>query len=54
MEFVFMSSFQEMLDDFAEHQPELVADGKKVPLDWTIYYLRKKALSQAISKQELP
>ena len=53
MEFVFMSSFLEMLDDFAEHQPELVADGKKVPLDWTIYYLRKKALSQAISKQEL-
>lgn len=53
MEFVFMSSFQEMLDDFAEHQPELVADGKKIPLDWTIYYLRKKALSQAISKQEL-
>lgn len=53
MEFVFMSSFQEMLEDFAVHQPELVADGKKIPLDWTIYYLRKKALSQAVSKQEL-
>lgn len=53
MEFVFMSSFQEMLKDFAEHQPELVAEGKKIPLDWTIYYLRKKALTQAISKQEL-
>ncbi len=51
--FLFMDSFQEMLDDFATNQPELVADGKKVPLDWTIYYLRKKALTQAITKEEL-
>lgn len=52
-QFLFMDSFQEMLDDFAHNQPELVANGKKVPLDWTIYYLRKKALSQAITKEEL-
>ena len=26
---------------------------KKVPYDWTIYYLRKKALSQKITKEEL-
>lgn len=51
--FLFMNSFQEMLADFATNQPELVADGKKVPLDWTIYYLRKKALTQAITKEEL-
>ncbi len=50
--FLFMNSFQEMLADFATNQPELVADGKKVPLDWTIYYLRKKALTQAITKEE--
>ena len=53
MEFVFMDSFHEMLSDFAKHQPQLVANGKKVPLDWTIYYLRKKALTQVISKEEL-
>lgn len=53
MEFLFMDSFQEMLADFAKEQPELVADGKKVPLDWTIYYLRKKALTKPISKHEL-
>ena len=25
----------------------------KVPYDWTLYYLRKKALTQSISKEEL-
>ena len=38
--FVFEDSFNEMLADFAKNQPQLVADGKKVPYDWTIYYLR--------------
>lgn len=51
--FIFMDSFNEMLKDFAKNQPELIANGKKVPLDWTIYYLRKKALSEAITKEEL-
>ncbi|MDY6347827.1 MAG: HNH endonuclease domain-containing protein, partial [Bacteroidales bacterium] len=37
----------------AEHQPQLVADGKKVPYDWTIYYLRKKALTQRLKNEEL-
>lgn len=50
--FLFMDSFQEMLADFAENQPGLVSGGKKVPLDWTVYYLRKKALTQAITKEE--
>ena len=53
MEFLFKNSFNEMLADFAANQPQLVADGKKVPYDWTIYYLRKKALSQKITKEEL-
>ena len=53
MEFMFQNSFNEMLDDFANKQPRLLEDGKKVPYDWTIYYLRKKALSQKINKEEL-
>ena len=52
-EFVFKDSFDEMLADFAKNQPQLVANGKKVPYDWTIYYLRKKALTQRITKEEL-
>lgn len=51
--FLFMDSFNEMLADFAKNQPQLIADGKKVPYDWTIYYLRKKALSQRLTKEEL-
>ncbi len=53
MQFLFKGSFEEMLSDFRQHQPELVADGKKIPYDWTLYYLRQKALSQPISKEEL-
>ena len=51
-DFLFKESFNEMLADFAQHQPQLVADGKKVPYDWTIYYLRKKALTQRLTKEE--
>ena len=50
-EFLFVDSFNEMLEDFNVVHPELV--GKKIPYDWTIYYLRKKALTQKISKEEL-
>ena len=53
MRFLFMDSFHEMMADFAKCQPGLVADGRKIPLDWTLYYLRKKALTQAIKKEEL-
>lgn len=52
-EFLFQTSFQEMLADFKVNQPLLVADNKKIPYDWTIYYLRKKALTQKIEKEEL-
>ena len=51
--FIFKKSFEEMLKDFATHQPTLVTEGKKVPYDWTIYYLRKKALTKKIEKEEL-
>ena len=53
MRFIFMDAFNEMLDDFKRTQPSLVESGKKIPLDWTIYYLRNKALSRPVSKQEL-
>ena len=50
-EFLFIDSFNEMLEDFRITHPQFI--GKKVPYDWTIYYLRKKALNQKISKEEL-
>lgn len=53
LEFLFHDSFNEMLADFALNQPALVAMGRKIPYDWTIYYLRKKALTKKISKEEL-
>ncbi|SNQ42878.1 type II CRISPR RNA-guided endonuclease Cas9 [Cellulophaga lytica] len=46
--FIFQSSFNEMLDDFKAQWPNL-----KIPYDWTIYFLRKKALSKKVSKEEL-
>lgn len=51
--FLFQDSFNEMLKDFAQHQPQLVDEGRKVPYDWTVYYLRKKALTERITKEEL-
>lgn len=47
-EFIFMDSFQEMIADFKKVNQET-----KIPYDWTIYYLRKKAVSQKITKEEL-
>ncbi len=52
-EFIFKNSFNEMLADFRQNQPLLTAENRKVPYDWTIYYLRKKALTQKVSKEEL-
>lgn len=50
-EFVFQSSFDEMLYDFQALHPELC--DRKIPAGWTLYYLRKKALTQKVSKEEL-
>src|SRR5690606_29237209 len=57
-EFLFKESFNEMVEEFKKVQPDLFyikTNGKetKIPYDWTIYYLRKKALTQKISKEEL-
>ncbi len=50
-EFVFRKSFNAMLDDFMARHPDIC--GHRVPADWTLYYLRKKALNQRIEKEEL-
>ena len=56
-EFIFKDAFGEMLEDFRQHQPQLLVDEKGrprlVPYDWTIYYLRKKALTRKIEKEAL-
>lgn len=52
-EFVFKDSYAGMLADFRRCQAEWLGEGSLVPYDWTIYYLRKKALTQAITKEEL-
>lgn len=48
-QFLFLESHQEMLAEIQLTHPDL----KQVPYDWTIYYLRKKALTKKISKEEL-
>lgn len=52
-EFIFQEAFNEMLEDFKKKNPEWIENNKKVPYDWTLYYLRKKALTTAIQKEEL-
>lgn len=47
-EFLFKPSFEEMVQEFRN-----VGHSQNLPYDWTIYYLRKKALKQAITKEEL-
>lgn len=57
--FIFKESFEGMLIDFKKYQPELLnrknkkGEDAKIPYDWTIYYLRKKALTKKIEKGEL-
>ncbi len=52
-QFIFKTSFNEMVAEFKKTQAHLFEDGKLIPYDWTIYYLRKKALTQKIEKEEL-
>jgi len=47
--FKFKSAYQEMLGLFQAKNPKQ----KSVPHDWTVYYLRVKALTEKISTQEL-
>lgn len=52
-QFFFKEAFQEMLNDLRATNPTAFPLDKKVPYDWTIYYLRKKALTRKVSKYEL-
>lgn len=52
-EFIFHKAYSEMMEEFRQHHPAMLEGGKKLPHDWTIYYLRKKALSRAVSPEEL-
>jgi CRISPR-associated endonuclease Csn1 len=47
-EFIFKESFNEMVNDFVAN-----SHTTKIPYDWTLYYLRKKALTNKITKEEL-
>jgi CRISPR-associated endonuclease Csn1 len=55
--FIFKNAFEELLSDFKKHQAGFLVkrNGEMglVPYDWTIYYLRKKALTEKIEKEEL-
>ena len=48
-EFLFHEAFEEMVAEFKKHHSEIT----HIPYDWTLYYLRKKALTKKISKEEL-
>ena len=57
-EFIFKDSFKEMVKEFKQSQPQLFYEREngvetKIPYDWTLYYLRKKALSKKVLKEEL-
>ena len=53
-EFLFMDSYQEMLEDINDNKIENVK-GKRIPYDWTLYYLRNKALKsrETLEKENL-
>ena len=52
-DFIFKSSFNEMVEEFKAFQPQLFENNNLIPYDWTIYYLRKKALKDKIEKEEM-
>lgn len=57
-QFIFQDSFNEMVEEFRFKNPNLFyakenGEETKIPYDWTLYYLRKKALTQKIKKEEL-
>lgn len=52
--FYFEDAFDEMIKDLQKVNPSIKNEkGKRVPKDWTIYFLRQKALKSEISLEEL-
>ena len=57
-QFLFKESYLEMKNEFRKVHPEMFyqkENGKEtnIPYDWTLYYLRKKALNQELTNEEL-
>ncbi|MEW4924689.1 type II CRISPR RNA-guided endonuclease Cas9 [Algibacter sp. 2305UL17-15] len=57
-QFYFMDSYLKMEDEFRENHPDMPKFNKKgkeyrLPYDWTLYYLRNRALSNKIGIEEL-
>lgn len=58
-QFYFKEAYTEMEKEFRSVHPELFSTNnytnkqKRIPYDWTLFYLRKKALSHELSKEEL-
>lgn len=58
-QFYFKEAYSEMENEFRTVHPKLFHCNqpknrkKRIPYDWTLYYLRKKSLSQELSKEEL-
>jgi CRISPR-associated endonuclease Csn1 len=53
-DFYFENVFNEMVEDLQKVNPEIKNEKKKrVPKDWTIYFLRNKAMSEKVSLEEL-
>ena len=53
MHFLFKESFEQMLNEFRKENPLIVEGGMKIPYDWTLYFLRKKAIHEPITPHEL-
>ena len=52
--FYFEEAFEEMIEELQKVNPDIKNEkGKRVPKDWTLYYLRQKALREKISLEEL-
>lgn len=53
-DFYFEEAFNEMVEDLQKVNPEIKNEKKKrVPKDWTIYFLRNKAMGEKVSLEEL-
>ncbi len=51
--FLFEDAFNEMIKDLQSVNPDIKNEKKKrIPKDWTLYYLRQKALRERISLEE--
>lgn len=53
-DFYFEDAFNEMVEDLQKVNPEIKNEKKRrVPKDWTIYFLRNKAIKEKVSLEEL-